>query len=351
MMRQPRRFISMLMLACSLGTGAAEAQGFSGAGSTFAQPILARWGQIFATLQGEGGAYVSADNTLDYEPVGSMGGVMRVLQGGVDFGATDIPMLPEELAKHGLAQFPMVTGGVAIVVNLSEIATGTLRLSGPTLAAIYLGEITRWSDPAISAINPGLTLPDVAINVLHRSDGSGTTYHFTTYLAGANAAWRDRIGVDPIIKWPLGSGVKGNAELAVRVRQTSNSIAYVEASQASRLGLAVALVQNSAGRFVAPTLANLQAASSTVVWEPRRDFHQTLAVASGEEAYPITATVFALVPRRPRSAARGRLVLEFFRFALTERAADAVTLGYVSLPDSVVRQVADYWRTTVRGAP
>lgn len=328
-----------------------QAQRFSGAGSTFAHPILARWGQVFATLLGEGGAYVAAESNLDYEPVGSMGGIMRVVQGAVDFGATDVPLPPDEVARHNLAQFPFVTGGVAVAVNLRGVATGALRLSGPALAGIYMGRIARWSDPAIRELNPGANLPDAPIAVLRRLDGSGTTYHFAAYLAAASPEWRSRVGVDSTLEWPVGVGAKGNRELAELVRATSNSIGYVEASQAARLNLAVALVANKAGRFVAPDQASLQAAAATAEWDPGRHFYQGLGEAApgGEDAYPIAATVFALVPRRA-SAARGRATVEFFRLGLTERAADAVALGYVPLPDPVVRQVADYWRATIRGA-
>jgi phosphate transport system substrate-binding protein len=328
----------------------ALAQGFSGAGSTFAHPILARWGQVFATIEGEGGAHVSDDRTLDYEPVGSLGGVMRVLQGAVDFGVTDVALPPEELTRHGLAQFPFVTGGVAVVVNLRGVASTTLRLSGPVLAGIYLGAILRWSDPAIAALNPAISLPDAPIAVLRRLDGSGTTYHFAAYLAGASPEWRARVGVDTSLQWPVGAGAKGNQELAEQVRATANAIGYVEASQAVRLGLAVVLLENRAGRFVAPDRASLQAASATAAWDPGRHFHQGLAAPEGAGAYPIVATVFALVPRRPRSAARSRLTLNFFRLALTERGADAASLGYVPLPDPVVRQVTDYWRASIAGA-
>lgn len=199
-----------------LAAAPARAEGFSGAGSTFAHPLLARWGQVHATLQGEGGAYVAAESNLDYEPVGSTAGVMRVLQGAVDFGATDVPLPLDEVAKHNLAQFPFVTGGVAVVVDVQGVATNALRLSGPVLADIYLGKVARWSDPAIRELNPGIGLPDAAIAPLRRRDGSGTTYHFTAYFAAASPEWRSRVGVDTPPSWPVGAGAKGNQELALR---------------------------------------------------------------------------------------------------------------------------------------
>ena len=234
---------------------------------------------------------VSVDDGLDYEPIGSLGGVIRVIQREVDFGATDAPLTPEELAKRGLDQFPLVTGGVAVVVNVKGVASGTLRLSGALLARIYLGEVTRWSDLALASLNPGMQLTNAPIVVVRRSDGSGTTYNFAAYLAGASAEWRSRVGVDTLLVWPTGMPAKGNQELAERVRATENSIGYVEASQAARLGLSVVMVGNRAGNFVAPTPASLSAALATTVWDPGRHFYTDAADPSGAEAYPITATV------------------------------------------------------------
>lgn len=326
-----------------------QAQGFAGAGSTFAHPILARWGQVFSTLQGEGGGAVAVDGGFDYEPVGSLAGVLRVIQGAVEFGATDVPLSPEELARHGLSQFPFVTGGIAIVANLRGVATEQLRLSGAVLARIYLGGITRWSDPAIRALNPDVTLPDAPIAVIRREDGSGTTYNFAAYLASASPDWRQQVGVDAQLRWPTGTGARSNSGLAELVQATENAIGFVDASQVVRLGLRVVLVENRAGRFVAPNAQSLQAALATTAWDPARHFHQPLAAPTGDEAYPITATVFALMPRRPSSRSRARMTQEFFRMALTERGSDAAALGYVPLPEPVVRQVTAYW-TTQAGA-
>lgn len=343
-----RLFSTIVIVALASGTPvSAQAEGFSGAGSTFAHPILARWAREFATLQGEGGAHVSVDRLLDYEPVGSLGGVMRVLQGGVDFGVTEVPLPPEELARHGIAQFPFVTGGIAVVVNLRGVANGMLRLSGPVLARIYMGEILRWSDPAIGALNPGLALPDAAITVLRRLDGSGTTYHFAAYLAGASPEWNARVGVGTLLNWPTGIAANGNRELAERVRAIDNAIGYVEASQAARLRLPVALIANRAGHFVAPNLASVRAASALASGNPDGHFHQGPLEPTGETAYPIVATAYALVPRRPASPVRARLALEFFRMGLTERSADAVALGYAPLSEPLIGQVTAYWSATI----
>ena len=322
----------------------AQADVYTGAGSTFVQPILAKWAKSIAGQDGDGGAMVSMNDGLDYEPVGSLGGVMRVIQRDVDFGATDVPLPPEDLAKRSLDQFPIVTGGVAVVVNLRGVASGALKLSGPALARIYLGEINRWSDPLLAALNPGLTLPDAPIEVFRRGDGSGTTYHFASYLASVSEDWKTRVGVDTLLVWPVGKPAKGNRELADKVRETANAIGYVEASQAVRLNLAMALVGNKAGNFVSPTPGSLQAALATTVWDPAKHFYSEIVAPGGADAYPITATVFVLMPRPLGQSGHARRTIEFFRLALTERSADAAELGYVPLPPSVVRQVIEYWQ-------
>lgn len=347
-----RRLLAILctLLPFALAPGAARAEGFSGAGSTLAFPVLSAWAKIYATRDGEGGRFVSPDSDLDYEPVGSVGGMLRVIQGAVDFGVTDVPLPPAELDRHGLAQFPVVTGGIAVVANIAGVATGTLRLDGATLARIYLGEVTRWSDPAIVALNPGVTLPDAAIAVIRRRDGSGTTYHFAGYLAGASPAWKTRVGVDTELRWPTGIGAKGNQELAELVRMTDNAIGYVEAGLAARLGLPVILVANAAGRFVAPTPDALREAAASAAWGPAQHFFAPAAAASAAGAYPIIATAYALLPRRPSSTTRSRRTLDFFRMALIERGEDAAALGFVPLPLPVGEQVAAYWRASIRGA-
>jgi phosphate transport system substrate-binding protein len=332
------------------GTGVAgglSGAGFSGAGSTFAAPIMQQWGRAFATQQGEGGAVVDGEGGLDYEPVGSLGGVVRAINRAVEFGLTDAPMTAEEVTRHGLAQFPVVMGGVAVVANLPGVATNTLRLDGEVLAAIYLGQVTRWNDARLAALNPDIRLPDATIEVRHRDDGSGTTFNFAGYLASASPAWRERVGVDTLLRWPTGRGARGNEGVANAVRDTPHAIGYVEFGLAQRMNLGVARLRNASGRFVAPTHASLQEASATATWDPARHFHDQRGAPAGEGAYPIAATVYALMPQRPRSNARARRALAFFQLALTERADDAGTLGYVPLPPDVVAKVTAYWRTAL----
>lgn len=324
----------LALLAMGAAAPAVQAQGttggFTGAGSTLAYPMLQRWERSLAPRDGEGRPQVDTENGLDYEAVGSVAGMARVIQRAVDFGATDVPLAAAELERFGLVQFPIVTGGIAVVTNIRGAAN--IRLSGDVLARIYLGQVTRWSDPALRELNPGLTLPDADIAVIRRGDGSGTTHHFTTYLAAANAEWRGRFGASAEPAWTIGTAVRGNAAVAERVRATENAIGYVEASQAVRLGLSPALVQNRAGAFTAPGLAALQAAPDSA------------------EAYPIMATVHVLMPRRPASVARSRRTLEFFRLALEEGSDDARRLGFVPLPPAQVREVVASWRANIQGA-
>ncbi len=344
-----RRLAAIVLAAMIIAAPllSASAESFSGAGSTFAHPILARWGQAYASLQGEGGSAFAADGGFDYEPVGSTAGIMRVLQGAVEFGATDIALPPQELDQQRLLQFPVTSGGVAIVVNLRGIGSDSLRLSASVLARIYLGEITRWSHPDLAALNVGLALPDTPITVVQRSDGSGTSWHFTRYLTSGSPEWRQRAGVAAQPKWPVGVGARGNGEMADRVQSTENAIGYMEASQAQRRGLSVVLLENQAKRYVAPSVPALRSALSSTRLDPTQHFHDVEANAQATEAYPIVATVFALVPREPGSRRRHRQAMDFFRFALTERASDAELLGYVPLPDSTVQQVIEYWRAAL----
>jgi phosphate transport system substrate-binding protein len=323
----------------------AAAQSFAGAGSTFAAPLLAEWNRAFTTLQGEGGGVPDLDGGLDYEPIGSLGGLMRAMSGGVEFGASDVPLPPEEIERHNLAQFPVAMGGVAIAARVPGVPSGALRLTPALLAAIYLGEITRWDAPELRALNSDLPLPARPIAVLRRQDGSGTTWHFAATLAAGSPAWRDRMGVGTELAWPLGLAARGNAGLAELLGRTEGGIAYLEAGLATRLGLPLIRLENAAGRFVSPDTTTLALAAEGVTWDPARHFFSERLVPTGEAAYPILATVFALMPRRAQFAGRTRRTIAFFRFALAERGEDALALGYVPLPPAAVAQVARYWTT------
>lgn len=340
--------LAMLGAAAMLLPRSAAAQELTGAGSTFAQPIITRWGMLYTSLPGEGGLVGSVDGGLDYEPTGSLGGVLRVAQGAVDFGLSDVPASPPDLARLGLIQFPLVSGGVAVVTSLPGVASNRLRLDGATLARIYLGEIRNWTHPAIVQLNPELSLPDARIAVFQREDASGTTFNFARFLAASSADWRQQVGVNQALIWPVGTGARGTRRLADAVLATPHAIGFVEAGVAQRLGLQVALLRNAAGRFVAPTHENISEALATRRWDQASHFFEAGAEPSGENAYPIAVTVYGLMRRRPATARRTRHALQFFDVALNELGPEALPLGFVPLPTDVVRDVQAYWRTHAR---
>ena len=339
--------LCLAIVAALAGTLPAQADLITGAGSTFAFPILGQWAKAYRVAKTDGADFIPHDIGVDYEPIGSLGGEVRINQRGIDFGATDRPLAPAELERNGLAQFPIVMGGVVPVVNIEGIAPGQVKLTGALLADIFLGKIASWSDPAIKAINPELTLPDAKIVVVHRSDGSGTTFHFASYLAKASPEWRDKIGADTLVKWPTGTGAEGNQGVAQLVLRTKNAIGYVEYGQVIRASLAYALVQNRAGNFIKPDAASLQAAAANAEWSKAKDFSLLILDAPGAHAYPIAATTFILMHKKP--ASRSREALRFFRLSLDTGAQDASALGYVPLPDALVKQIKDYWATTFGG--
>jgi phosphate transport system substrate-binding protein len=296
-----------LLLACVLmaitASGAVHAAGTKGAGSTFVDPVLSKWAETYRSKTG---------NTVDYQAIGSSLGIKRIQAAAVDFGASDRPLSPDELKSWGLGQFPIVIGGVVPVVNLDGIKSGELRFTGALLADIYLGKIRRWDHPA----NPELKLPSTAITVVHRTDGSGTTFNWVNYLSKVSPEWKERAGEGTMVDWPLGVGGKGNDGVAALVEQISGAIGYVEYSYAlkSKLRkLSYGSVQNRAGIFVAPTIESFQAAARTADWSNAREFYLVMTDAPGEQAYPITATVFMLMRKEPKSPEAAAVAMDFFK--------------------------------------
>lgn len=339
-----------------------------GAGSTFAAPVIAAWAKMYQQARTDGGEFTSPDWQVDYEIVGSLGGVMRLAQPEMDFAATDTPLPPEVLAKNGLAQFPFVLGAIAVVVNLDGVAPGTLKLTGPVLAEIYLGKIQNWSDSSITELNPGTKLPDRRIEVTHRMDGSGSTYAFTEFLSTVNPEWKAKYGADQLITWPLGRSYRGTQGVISAVTATKGAIGYVEFGQAERAGLTIALIANAGGQFVRPDRAGVAAAAASVNMSADRDFFASLTGQSGKEAYPITLATFAIVPTRGLSTIRIKHVLDFFALAFEtpQEAAGrldfstqpgrlarsnrelgseaAARLGYVPLPEALTTDIKSYWQ-------
>jgi phosphate transport system substrate-binding protein len=325
----------------------------TGAGSTFAYPVMSRWARGYQRWASGGGDYATsggglddppAESRFDYEPVGSLAGTMRAKDRSVDFGASDVPLSSQELTRLGLGQFPVVMGGVLAVINPDGVGPGTLRLAGNVLADIFMGKIEKWNDPAIVALNPDLKLPDAKIALVHRSDGSGTTYNFAHYLAAVSPEWKARMGVDTLLSWPSGAGAKGNEGVAFAVARTKNSIGYVEYAQAMKAKLSFALIRNRAGKFVRPDAQSFASAATGANWSGAGDFNLMLTDAPGENAYPIAATVFVLMHKQQKAPQRTQAAINFFKWALEKGGKDAADLGYVPLPEPLVRQVKEYWQ-------
>jgi phosphate transport system substrate-binding protein len=312
---------------------ASSAQQVTGAGSTFVYPVLSAWAADYQKQSG---------TSVNYQSIGSGGGIAQIKAGTVDFGATDQPLDPKELAASGLAQFPLVIGGVVPVVNIAGIKPGQVRLTGSVLADIYAGKIKSWNDPAIASLNSGLPLPAANITVVHRSDGSGTSFNFTHYLSQVSPTWKSGPGEGKSVSWPAGVGGKGNEGVAGYVKQIPNSIGYVEYAYVLQNNMSYALLQNSAGAFVAPSADSFQAAAASADWRNTQDFFLVMTNAPGANAYPITASTFIVMHKQPKDKARSDAALAFFRWALEHGQPQAQRLDYVPLPADLVQQIQTY---------
>jgi phosphate transport system substrate-binding protein len=308
----------------------------TGAGATFIYPLLSKWSAEYAQKSGA---------KINYQSIGSGGGIAQIKAGTVDFGSSDKPLASEELAAAGLGQFPSAVGGVVPVVNLPGVAAGQLKLTGPVLADIYLGKITNWNDAAIAQLNPGVSLPSTKINVVKRSDGSGTTFNFVNYLSKVSPEWKSKVGEGTSVNWPTGIGGKGNEGVAAYVKQIKGSIGYVELAYAAENGMAHAQMQNAAGQWVQPSIASFQAAAAAADWKSAKDFSVVISNAPGAQAWPIAATNFILMYKQPKDPARSKAAVDFFRWALHDGGKTAESLNYVPLPPELVSQVETYWST------
>jgi phosphate transport system substrate-binding protein len=322
-------------------SGATEAGEATGAGSTFAYPVLSRWAAEYAAASG---------NQIKYQSVGSGAGMSQIRIGAVDFSVSDVPLSSDSLNTLGFGQFPLVVGGIAPVINLSGVRPGELRFSGPLLADIYLGKVNNWNDPAIRRLNPDLNLPDMSITRVYRSDVSGTTFNWMNYLSTVSSAWRQTLGERFVLaRWPAsiapnGIGGRGNDEVAGIVRAKQGAIGYVEYAYALQHGMTYGLVRNQAGLFVKPDAQNCQEAISSVSWSSEKDFYLLVTNAAGEQSYPITATVFILIPKKAKDPGRTKVALELFAWGATKGRKQAEALQYVPVPEEVFRMIERYWK-------
>jgi len=314
--------------------GAAVAASLSGAGATFPAPVYAKWAESYKAQTG---------NSLNYQAIGSGGGIKQINAGTVDFGASDKPLKPADLAAGGLVQFPTVVGGVVPVMNLPGIRPGQVRLSGALVADIYRGVVKKWNDPLVGRINPGVRLPNLPITVVHRSDGSGTTFLFTSYLAMKAPHWASGPGASDSVNWPVGIGGKGNDGVAAYVKTTAGAIGYVEYAYAKQNRMTYALMQNRAGAWVAPTATAFAAAAAGAKWQAAPGFYLLLLDQPGAGSWPITGATFILMHARQTNAQNGHDVLAFFDWAYKNGNPAAEALDYVPLPESVKALVRKSW--------
>ncbi len=330
--------ITVSAVACQPGNdipaGDKGAAGITGAGATFIYPLISKWSSDYNRQTG---------NKVNYQSIGSGGGIAQIKAGTVDFGSSDKPLSSEELDSAGLGQFPSAIGGVVPVVNVEGIEPGKLRLTGALLADIYLGKVKAWNDPAIAALNAGIALPDQEINLVHRSDGSGTSFNFTNYLSKASPDWKERIGEGTSVQWPGGVGGKGNEGVSAYVQQIKGSIGYVELAYALQNRMTFVSMRNAAGNFVQPSAEAFQAAAASADWKSASDFNLVITDAPGADAWPITATNFILMHKQPKDAVRAQHAMDFFKWAYENGQAQARSLDYVPLPPELVQQIEAYW--------
>lgn len=318
---------------------AAQAADITGAGSTFAAPIYTKWADAY---QKSGGGKVN------YQGIGSSGGIKQIEAKTVDFAGSDAPLKDDELAKAGLFQFPTVVGGVVPAVNVPGVKAGELTLSGEVLGDIYLGKIKKWNDPAIAALNPKLKLPDTDIAVVRRADGSGTTFIWTNYLSKVNADWKAKVGEGATVSWPTGTGGKGNDGVAAFVQRLPGAIGYVEWAYAKQNHMTYAAMKNSTGAVVEPKTETFKAAAAGADWS--KSFYQILTNEPGKDAWPIVGATFVLLHTAQEKPAQGTETLKFFDWAFKNGTQAANDLDYISLPDSVTAEIRSQWKSKVKDA-
>jgi phosphate transport system substrate-binding protein len=324
------------LVAASTSAFAAD---ITGAGATFPFPIYSKWADAYKKETGNG---------LNYQSIGSGGGIKQIEAKTVTFGATDMPLKVDQLTKDGLVQWPMVMGAIVPVINLEGVKPGEVVFDGETLADIYLGKITKWDDPAIKKLNPNVKLPTDAITVVRRSDGSGTTFNFTDYLSKVSADWKTKVGSGTAVEWPVGVGAKGNEGVSGNIGQTKNSIGYVEYAYAKQNKLTYTALINKAGKTVQPTVASFQAAASNADWANAPGYYVILTDQPGEQSWPITASTFILMHREPADKATSAEAVKFFKWAFANGGKMAEELDYIPMPEPVVKLIEKTWSADIK---
>ena len=330
---------AVLVTAASAEITRAAAAEITGAGATFPYPIYAKWADAYKKQTG---------TSMNYQSIGSGGGIKQITARTVDFGASDMPMKPEDLEKNGLIQFPAIMGGDVIVYNVKGVASGAITLTGPMIAEIYLGKIKKWNDPAVGKLNPGLTLPDQAISVVHRSDGSGTTFIFVNYLSKVSDEWKTKVGEGTSVNWPAGVGGKGNEGVTNYVGRIDGSIGYVEYAYAKQNKLSVAKMINRENGVVAPSDDTFKAAAAGADWLKAPGMYLVLTDQPGRQSWPMTGASFILMHKVQAKPDTAKEVLKFFEWSIKNGGQMAAELDYVPMPDSVVKLIQTQWKTNLR---
>ncbi|MBC7455724.1 MAG: phosphate ABC transporter substrate-binding protein PstS [Massilia sp.] len=341
-MRMKQLFASMMIgTAAIFSTGAANAADMTGAGATFPYPIYAKWAEMYKQSTGNG---------LNYQSVGSGAGIKQIKAKTVDFGASDMPLKAEDLAAGGLVQFPAIMGGVVLVVNLEGVTPGQMKLTGPVIADIYLGKITKWNAPQIAALNPGLKLPSDEITVVHRADGSGTSFLFTDFLSKTNEEFKTKIGAGTAVKWAVGVGGKGNEGVAANVQRIKGAIGYVEWAFAKKNKMSHTQLKNKEGVFLQPDDDNFKAAAAGADWAKTAGFGVVLTDQAGKASWPITGASFILMHKTQADGVKGKEVLKFFDWAYKNGSPAAAELDYVPMPANVIKLVQESWKANLKDA-
>ncbi len=341
-MRSKQLFASIVIGASAFAAmSTAIAADVVGAGATFPYPVYAKWAENYKKATGNG---------MNYQSVGSGAGIKQIKAKTVDFGASDKPLGVDELNAAGLMQFPAIMGGVVTIVNIAGVAPGAMKLTGPVVADIYLGKITKWNAPEIAALNPGMALPADEITVVHRADGSGTTFLFTDYLSKVSPEWKTKVGADAAVKWAIGVGGKGNEGVAANVQRIKGSIGYVEWAFAKKNKISHTQLKNRDGTFLQPDDDAFKAAAASADWVKTPGFSVILTDQPGKASWPITGVSYILMHKQQDDAAKGKEVLKFFEYSFKNGDAAATELDYVPLPDSVTKLVADAWKANLKDA-
>lgn len=331
-----RAIVAAGLVAASTSAFAAD---ITGAGATFPFPIYSKWADAYKKQTGNG---------LNYQSIGSGAGIKQIVSKTVTFGASDMPLKVEQLDKDGLVQWPMVMGAIVPVVNLEGVKAGEMVFDGLTLADIYLGKITKWDDPAIKKLNSNVKLPSEAIAVVHRADGSGTTFNFTDYLSKVSPDWKSKVGVGTAVEWPAGVGAKGNEGVSGNIGQTKNSIGYVEYAYAKQNKLVYTAMVNKAGKTVQPTTETFQAAASNADWTHAPGYYVVLTDQPGDMSWPITASTFILMHKNPADKAASAEAIKFFKWSFENGGKMAEELDYIPMPDNVVKLIQKTWSTDIK---